>query len=186
MPRLVQGICEARRASAAAADPRLACCLLWLAAPALRRSWSEDLLAALLCFCDAAMCEDEEPSPGSTGRAGEMGGQTSSPHADHSGGDDSTAEGTREAGQSRRQEAVDDSAPREGEMAEARAELAARLDGTAVFLVSHCGGGVARFVSEPSRRREAGLLVAALDRTQPELARRLRLRLPADTGTPQL
>ncbi|XP_043242457.1 uncharacterized protein LOC122392038 isoform X2 [Amphibalanus amphitrite] len=54
VPRLVRGVCEARRAAAASADPRLACCLLWLAAPALRLAWCDDTLASLLRFCEAA------------------------------------------------------------------------------------------------------------------------------------
>ncbi|KAF0290671.1 hypothetical protein FJT64_011162 [Amphibalanus amphitrite] len=70
VPRLVRGVCEARRAAAAGADPRLACCLLWLAAPALRHAWCDDTLASLLRFCEAAqrtsgdedLASDAEPA----------------------------------------------------------------------------------------------------------------------------
>ena len=169
VPRLVRGVCDVRRSAAATADPQLACCLLWLAAPALRRSWNEDTLAALLRFCDAALSRShaEEPSedavPADSGR--ELTAATEvTPQPQPETGDNSV----------------------EDEAAEARAELAARLDATAAFLARHCGGGAARFVGCPGRRWEAALLLAAVARTEPELARRLRLPLPADRDTHRL
>ena len=196
MPRLVRGVNEARRAAAAAADPRLACCLLWLAAPSLRLSWSDDTLAALLRFCDAALssCGDTEELSAEDGDGISRPGAAVGP-----GGDWTTAEQRQTIAEEGRQiaeqergrqelerEAAADSAPMEDEEAEARAELSARLDATALFVARHCGDGVARFVHCPGRRREAALLLATLDRAEPELARRLRLSPPADSGTHQL